>query len=146
MSLRVNECNTKLDRSCKALFLFKQKTADEVRISDWSANVCSSDLPHSAALPKVVNRRPPGRGGFLEKTGGRTKGETAQIPPQEIPQQLSGRSSTWHAKGPKWRCTGALEDEFVAAIFILSKASRPLSSKRNSDDRRRGQGCVTRCP
>lgn len=52
-------------------------------------------LPHSAALPKVVNRRPPGRGGFLEKTGGRTKGETAQIPPQELPQQLSGRSRTY---------------------------------------------------
>src|SRR3546814_5440351 len=26
------------------LFFFKQKTADEVRISDWSSDVCSSDL------------------------------------------------------------------------------------------------------
>src|SRR3546814_10549951 len=26
------------------LFLFKQKTADEMRISDWSSDVCSSDL------------------------------------------------------------------------------------------------------
>src|SRR3546814_1213568 len=26
-------------------FLFKQKTAYEVRISDWSSDVCSSDLP-----------------------------------------------------------------------------------------------------
>src|SRR3546814_16954255 len=107
-----------------------------MRISDWSSDVCSSDLtgqdllPHSAALPKVVNRRPPGRGGFLEKTGGRTKGETAQIPPQELPQQLSGRSRTWQAKGLKWRCTGALEDAYVAEIFILPKASRPLRSKR----------------
>src|SRR3546814_3860062 len=25
-------------------FVFKQKTADEVRISDWSSDVCSSDL------------------------------------------------------------------------------------------------------
>src|SRR3546814_10361914 len=25
-------------------FFFKQKTADEVRISDWSSDVCSSDL------------------------------------------------------------------------------------------------------
>src|SRR3546814_6550269 len=32
------------------LFLFcKQKTADEVRISDWSSDVCSSDLKASAA-------------------------------------------------------------------------------------------------
>src|SRR3546814_1500519 len=26
-------------------FLFKQKTASEMRISDWSSDVCSSDLP-----------------------------------------------------------------------------------------------------
>src|SRR3546814_2652673 len=31
-------------------FFFKQKTAYEMRISDWSSDVCSSDLS-SAALP-----------------------------------------------------------------------------------------------
>src|SRR3546814_2016338 len=30
-------------------FFFKQKTAYEVRISDWSSDVCSSDLWQSAA-------------------------------------------------------------------------------------------------
>src|SRR3546814_6207333 len=29
---------------CAGFFLFKQKTAYEVRISDWSSDVCSSDL------------------------------------------------------------------------------------------------------
>src|SRR3546814_18319974 len=28
-------------------FFFKQKTAYEVRISDWSSDVCSSDLQHA---------------------------------------------------------------------------------------------------
>src|SRR3546814_19240846 len=28
------------------IFFFKQKTAYEMRISDWSSDVCSSDLPH----------------------------------------------------------------------------------------------------
>src|SRR3546814_10223164 len=28
-------------------FFFKQKTAYEMRISDWSSDVCSSDLPNS---------------------------------------------------------------------------------------------------
>src|SRR3546814_15873604 len=33
-------------RSCCFLFFFfKQKTAYEMRISDWSSDVCSSDLP-----------------------------------------------------------------------------------------------------
>src|SRR3546814_7268339 len=29
------------------IFFFKQKTAYEMRISDWSSDVCSSDLPMS---------------------------------------------------------------------------------------------------
>src|SRR3546814_9011382 len=34
---------------CFFFFFFKQKTAYEMRISDWSSDVCSSDLP--AQLP-----------------------------------------------------------------------------------------------
>src|SRR3546814_2542596 len=29
---------------CRLVFFFKQKTAYEMRISDWSSDVCSSDL------------------------------------------------------------------------------------------------------
>src|SRR3546814_16504761 len=32
------------------VFFFKQKTAYEMRISDWSSDVCSSDLPPPANL------------------------------------------------------------------------------------------------
>src|SRR3546814_4374549 len=35
---------------CIVCFFFKQKTAYEVRISDWSSDVCSSDLDHRAGL------------------------------------------------------------------------------------------------
>src|SRR3546814_3060003 len=31
-------------------FFFKQKTAYEMRISDWSSDVCSSDLAHFACV------------------------------------------------------------------------------------------------
>src|SRR3546814_1349112 len=31
-------------------FFFKQKTAYEMRISDWSSDVCSSDLPRARRL------------------------------------------------------------------------------------------------
>src|SRR3546814_4880142 len=34
---------------CDTVFCFKQKTAYEMRISDWSSDVCSSDL----ALPTM---------------------------------------------------------------------------------------------
>src|SRR3546814_9936416 len=50
------------------LFFFKQKTAYELRISDWSSDVCSSDLltPRSAATGHVrhrLYRTPRHRGG-----------------------------------------------------------------------------------
>src|SRR3546814_5073354 len=35
---------------CFFLFFFKQKTAYEMRISDWSSDVCSSDLTWAAAM------------------------------------------------------------------------------------------------
>src|SRR3546814_10519833 len=39
--LRISEWSAEL---LSVVFLFKQKTAYEVRISDWSSDVCSSDL------------------------------------------------------------------------------------------------------
>src|SRR3546814_3496645 len=41
---------------CSIIFFFKQKTAYEMRISDWSSDVCSSDL-------RIDHLRH--RGGFL---------------------------------------------------------------------------------
>src|SRR3546814_3170142 len=35
---------------CGCFFFFKQKTAYEMRISDWSSDVCSSDLSLQRAL------------------------------------------------------------------------------------------------
>src|SRR3546814_10576278 len=52
-------------------FFFKQKTAYEMRISDWSSDVCSSDLlldrlqrpdpAHPGPGPRLEHRRPPVR-------------------------------------------------------------------------------------
>src|SRR3546814_4250967 len=50
------------------LFFFKQKTAYEMRISDWSSDVCSSDLARDDGAhggtdpPAVVYTYMPGRG------------------------------------------------------------------------------------
>src|SRR3546814_5926679 len=42
-------------------FCFKQKTAYEMRISEWSSDVCSSDLPllhlRGVALDPAIDRR-----------------------------------------------------------------------------------------
>src|SRR3546814_4658075 len=39
-------------------FFFKQKTAYEMRISDWSSDVCSSDLQGLAGLLHVAEAEP----------------------------------------------------------------------------------------
>src|SRR3546814_6577387 len=53
-------------RSCCFFFFFKQKTAYEMRISDWSSDVCSSDLPvpHPNGRSEV---RDEGRIDFLKR-------------------------------------------------------------------------------
>src|SRR3546814_9914088 len=41
------------------MFFFKQKTAYDMRISDWSSDVCSSDLPLTVrAEPPTADGRP----------------------------------------------------------------------------------------
>src|SRR3546814_1090965 len=39
--------------SCYFFFFFKQKTAYEMRISDWSSDVCSSDLGRAVVIAKA---------------------------------------------------------------------------------------------
>src|SRR3546814_8015332 len=39
------------------LFLFKQKTSYEVRISDWSSDVCSSDLKEITNIKSYPERQ-----------------------------------------------------------------------------------------
>src|SRR3546814_10128183 len=40
----MGDCDWSLDFLCVFIFFFKQKTAYEMRISDWGSDVCSSDL------------------------------------------------------------------------------------------------------
>src|SRR3546814_9132864 len=42
-------------------FFFKQKTAYDMRISDWSSDVCSSDLPAENGRPCRRRARPADR-------------------------------------------------------------------------------------
>src|SRR3546814_16860893 len=64
-------------------YFFKQVTADEMRISDWSSDVCSSDLTFFSVTP-----RPPTR--FAEP--GRTCSEV--IPPASAARKPSSCGHT----------------------------------------------------
>src|SRR3546814_9580442 len=43
---------------CFYFFFFKQKTAYEMRISDWSSDVCSSDLIVTTHSPNLTSKIP----------------------------------------------------------------------------------------
>src|SRR3546814_2783432 len=63
------------------VFFFKQKTAYEVRISDWSSDVCSSDLPGSK---RDQGRRRAEDGAVARRTRGRGR---------DVPEARSARRS-----------------------------------------------------
>src|SRR3546814_2918028 len=69
-------------------FFFKQKTAYEMRISDWSSDVCSSDLPKKPARAtlhgEIVTLRQ------VLKTANR-KGWIAALPDMSAPYKTSGK-------------------------------------------------------
>src|SRR3546814_8872670 len=69
-------------------FFFKQKTAYEMRISDWSSDVCSSDL-HPAARK---TRRPLCRGGSVDQHPAEAAGRMAS-------PVLGARSRSRHRRG-----------------------------------------------
>src|SRR3546814_7116106 len=48
-------------------FFFKQKTAYEMRISDWSSDVCSSDLVEQAGRPFRLADEPQPLGLFADE-------------------------------------------------------------------------------
>src|SRR3546814_2790169 len=52
---------------CTVVCFFKQKTAYEMRISDWSSDVCSSDLHQLVSLAALAV----GAEIHVEQTGGR---------------------------------------------------------------------------
>src|SRR3546814_8509930 len=59
------------------VFFFKQKTAYEVRISDWSSDVCSSDLLAMTARQRRQQRE--FLGGEIETLGVAPRATTEQI-------------------------------------------------------------------
>src|SRR3546814_9648268 len=97
------------------LFLFKQKTAYEVRISDWSSDVCSSDRVDMAA-----------------ESGGNVEGS------------VSGEAKLIHGVtviGAK--NIAALMPADTSALF--SRNLFNFLSAFRSEERRVGQECVSTC-
>src|SRR3546814_4799893 len=88
---------------CVLFFFFKQKTAYEMRISDWSSDVCSSDLEHR-----------PGRGS-CKKRSRKQLGSCRQGLPIGIDRLVAGRR--FREVGDE-RLGGILEDRADLGLVL----------------------------
>src|SRR3546814_2224002 len=71
------------------VFFFKQKTAYEMRISDWSSDVCSSDLAGNRAAGEIGQRAAqPGHRGLRLRGVHRLVIMAAVVVPAEAPPML----------------------------------------------------------
>src|SRR3546814_7199156 len=92
------------------IFFFKQKTAYEMCISDWSSDVCSSDLGE------------PGPGGDVVCI---LSGQTISLPPESLADRY-GSSSDYEQRFE------AAADEAIEAGFVLSD-DRERSEEHTSE-------------
>src|SRR3546814_3536015 len=75
-------------------FFFKQKTAYEMRISDWSSDVCSSDLAAlEGGIVKDVHLFCPLHAARFDMRDGSTSGALTKQPIRTFPVREIGRAS-----------------------------------------------------
>src|SRR3546814_3428417 len=103
---------------CVCFFFFKQKTAYEMRISDWSSDVCSSDL----AAKQCVARDD------LAAAGQRMHARL-----RHQPAHLAGR----HQIGA---LAGKADDFGIKAVAVGG-----VDLDASSEERRVGKECVSTC-
>src|SRR3546814_1696370 len=100
-------------------FFFKQKTAYEVRISDWSSDVCSSDLARAADRTPPAPRR--GRRGL--RRGG-----------DLVVHQRGRRGALWRG-----HLVARQSDQRRSESHAPVAAPRPARRGRAQPESRRGQ-------
>src|SRR3546814_7505831 len=106
-------------------FFFKQKTAYEMRISDWSSDVCSSDLKRSAEVIGWEDDASIIGGSFLVM---------ARVDGVPLPQHPS-----YHVAGLLQELT---EEQRQAS---WADAITTIASINRSEERRVGKECVSSC-
>src|SRR3546814_9934771 len=80
-------------------FFFKQKTAYEMRISDWSSDVCSSDLLEKSALTEGATWHAAGLVGQLRSSRNTTRMLQRSVELYERLEAETGQAIDWKQVG-----------------------------------------------
>src|SRR3546814_18447095 len=119
-----NECACVLG----LFFFFKQKTAYEMRISDWSSDVCPSDLVR-AAVPAPRRVRPAPTAATPESPSGREapvlRARRASVLPKYAPAAAIRRRSAAaphrvRSSPPRHRSSSSVEGRIVGKEWVRS--------------------------
>src|SRR3546814_1229950 len=131
-------------------FFFKQKTAYEMRISDWSSDVCSSDL-----LEAMLSKDPAPEN--LEEEGAEDNGEISEKTAgvsfkdeDEVEEEPSADGDDENGEGSSGKRESFEEDEedntlSLAAMEELLKPDA-LEKDRKSTRLNSSHSCATRMP
>src|SRR3546814_12519092 len=107
------------------LFFFKQKTAYEMRISDWSSDVCSSDLYSHACRAAAALRLPP-------QPASRSRSSSSSS--SHKPQATSHSHHAHPSRPPRTHRSPA-----------AAAGGRCARARGRSEERRVGKACVRTC-
>src|SRR3546814_6134764 len=134
LTILVEEC---VYFSCHVFLFFKQKTAYEMRISDWSSDVCSSDLTNLYALflIKALDWLNPGGGLAFVLPTSFVAGPYFSGLRQEIRKRARVVELAMHQQR---------EDLFIDATQDVCLLVLQRFGPR-SEERRVGKECVSKC-
>src|SRR3546814_10787304 len=115
-------------------FFFKQKTAYEMRISDWSSDVCSSDLSGVGMVPLgAVLHNPPG------SIGGRQPANTTMRPHMVVvvapePQHRAGMAERHEQRLVEALVTQAAVEALDIAVLLRLARRDVVPLDRRSEE------------
>src|SRR3546814_17797498 len=124
-------------------FFFKQKTAYEMRISDWSSDVCSSDLTTSGRV-----RRPSGRSsiGIFVDQAKRVRSKPFRAISSPKPASVRSMSASSQRRRRHGRMSGPMSTLRLAPsreLLAVEKTGRASSGARRGRSADMSVGAVT---
>src|SRR3546814_11335384 len=123
-------------------FFFKQKTAYEMRISDWSSDVCSSDLLRLTLTNRRISAPNTAYPRYIGGERNAPPEDCGGVPGfHQLLDAMSDPGHPDHADMHEW--VGDYDPAFVDDAAI--RAGLAVMASLKSEERRVGKECVSTC-